>query len=46
MTELRVLITDGLKDQGQALLRAAAQVDDRSGISPEELWRSSGSMMH
>jgi D-3-phosphoglycerate dehydrogenase / 2-oxoglutarate reductase len=37
MTELRVLITDGLKDQGQALLRAAAQVDDRSGISPEEL---------
>jgi D-3-phosphoglycerate dehydrogenase / 2-oxoglutarate reductase len=37
MTELRVLITDGLKDQGQALLRAATQVDDRSGISPEEL---------
>jgi D-3-phosphoglycerate dehydrogenase / 2-oxoglutarate reductase len=37
MPEYKILITDGLKEQGQDLLRAAAQVDDRSGISSEEL---------
>lgn len=32
-----ILITDGLSAQGQEILRAAAQVDDRKGISPQEL---------
>ncbi|MFN3742219.1 MAG: hydroxyacid dehydrogenase [Anaerolineales bacterium] len=32
-----ILITDGLEGNGQAILRAQAQVDDRSGISAEEL---------
>lgn len=37
MPEFKILITDGLKGQGQSLLRAAAQVDDKNGLSPEEL---------
>jgi D-3-phosphoglycerate dehydrogenase / 2-oxoglutarate reductase len=37
MPELKILITDGLKESGLALLRAAAQVNDRNGISAEEL---------
>jgi D-3-phosphoglycerate dehydrogenase / 2-oxoglutarate reductase len=37
MPEYKILITDGLKEVGQAQLRAAAQVDDRSGISHDEL---------
>jgi D-3-phosphoglycerate dehydrogenase len=32
-----ILIADGLEDSGQAILHAFANVDDRSGISPEEL---------
>jgi D-3-phosphoglycerate dehydrogenase len=32
-----ILIADGLEDNGQAILHAFANVDDRSGISPEEL---------
>ncbi len=32
-----ILITDGLEENGQALLRAHAEVDDRSGIGAEEL---------
>lgn len=32
-----ILITDGLDPQGQEVLRAAARVDDRKGISPQEL---------
>jgi len=39
MPEYRVLITDGLDGSGQAILRAAAQVDDRSGIAADELLR-------
>jgi D-3-phosphoglycerate dehydrogenase len=35
--EWTVLISDGLDESGQALLRAAAQVDNRSGITPAEL---------
>ena len=37
MPEYKILITDGLKEQGKALLGAAALVDDRNGISAEEL---------
>ncbi len=32
-----ILITDGLEENGQALLRAHAEVDDRSGIGVEAL---------
>ena len=37
MPDFRILITDGLDETGQAILRAAGHVDDRSGISPENL---------
>ena len=33
----RILITDGLERNGQAILQAVASVDDRSGITPMEL---------
>lgn len=37
MKQWNILLTDGLEDNGQTILRAAAQVDDREGISPSEL---------
>lgn len=37
MPDWKILITDGLEEKGQSILRAAAQTDDRSGISAEEL---------
>ena len=37
MSDWKVLITDGLEQGGQDILRLEAQVDDRSGISPDEL---------
>jgi D-3-phosphoglycerate dehydrogenase / 2-oxoglutarate reductase len=37
MHDWTVLISDGLDKSGQALLRAAAQVDERPGITPAEL---------
>jgi len=37
MPALKILITDGLDQRGQAILRSAAQVDDRNGITAEEL---------
>jgi D-3-phosphoglycerate dehydrogenase / 2-oxoglutarate reductase len=37
MPAYNILITDGLEENGQAILYSAAGVDDRSGISPEEL---------
>ena len=37
MPAYNVLIADGLEENGQAILRSSARVDDRSGISPEEL---------
>lgn len=37
MPKNRILITDGLNANGQAILRQTAHVDDRKGISPEEL---------
>jgi D-3-phosphoglycerate dehydrogenase len=33
----KILLTDGLEENGQAILRECAQVDDRSGVSAEEL---------
>ncbi len=40
MPDYRVLITDGLDQTGQAILRAAAQVDDRNNISADELLKA------
>jgi len=37
MPEYKVLIVDGLDETGQAILRSSADLDDRTGISPEEL---------
>ena len=37
MTDHKILITDGLDESGQAILRASAEVDDRSGISAADL---------
>lgn len=37
MPDYRVLITDGLGENGQSILRAAAVVDDRTGISAADL---------
>lgn len=37
MPAYNILITDGLEDNGQAILRSSASVDDRTGISLEKL---------
>jgi D-3-phosphoglycerate dehydrogenase len=37
MPAYNILIADGLEGNGQAILHSSARVDDRSGISPEEL---------
>jgi len=37
MSHWKILLTDGLEESGQVILRAAAQVDDRNGISAAEL---------
>lgn len=37
MTPWRILLTDGLEENGQALLRQAATVDDHRGIAPGKL---------
>ncbi len=37
MPEYNILIADGLEENGQAILHSSASVNDRSGISPEEL---------
>lgn len=37
MSEYNVIVTDGLDEIGQAILRSSANLDDRTGISPEEL---------
>jgi len=37
MPEYNVLIVDGLEEVGQAILRSSTDLDDRTGISPEEL---------
>ncbi|MFH1185730.1 MAG: hydroxyacid dehydrogenase [Chloroflexota bacterium] len=40
MSGFRILITDGLDENGQSILRAAADVEERTGITPEELLES------
>jgi D-3-phosphoglycerate dehydrogenase len=42
MTAWKILLTDGLEENGQGILREAAQVDDRPGISPEDLLKIIG----
>ena len=37
MAAYNVLIADGLNENGRAILRSSANVDERPGISPEEL---------
>jgi D-3-phosphoglycerate dehydrogenase len=37
MPSYNILIADGLEEVGQAILYSAARVEDRTGISPEEL---------
>ena len=37
MPEWKILITDGLDEKGIENLKRAATVEDRSGISPEDL---------
>ena len=37
MSEFKILITDGLDESGQSILRANANVDDQSGISADDL---------
>jgi D-3-phosphoglycerate dehydrogenase len=42
MPAYNVLITDGLEESGQAILRSSASVIDRTGISPQELFQVIG----
>jgi D-3-phosphoglycerate dehydrogenase len=42
MPDFNILITDGLDPQGLAVLHAAAKVDDRSGISADDLLKVIG----
>jgi len=42
MPDWKILIADGLNENGQALLRAAAQLDDWPGISAETLLQEIG----
>jgi len=37
MPDWKILVTDGLEENGLAILRVSAQVEDRVGISPDEL---------
>lgn len=39
MSDLRILITDGLEENGQSILRAAAEVDDRTDLPAADLVR-------
>ena len=39
MTQFNILITDGLDESGQSILRSSAQVDNKSGISADDLLR-------
>ncbi len=42
MADFKILITDGLGENGQSILRAASRVDDRAGISATELVKAVG----
>lgn len=39
MAHFNILITDGLDDTGQSILRSSAKVDNKSGISADDLLR-------
>ena len=40
MKNYKILITDGLDETGQSILRASAQVDDRNNISADDLLKA------
>jgi len=40
MTTYKILITDGLDETGQSILRKSAQVDDRNNISADDLLKA------
>ena len=40
MTKFKILITDGLDESGQSILRASADVDDRKDISADDLLKA------
>ena len=40
MTKSKILITDGLDEAGQSILRANATVDDKSGLSADDLLKA------
>ena len=40
MTQFNILITDGLDESGQSILRSSAHVNDKSGISAEDLLKT------
>jgi D-3-phosphoglycerate dehydrogenase / 2-oxoglutarate reductase len=42
MSSWKILLTDGLEQNGQQILRAAAQVDDKKAISAEDLLKVIG----
>jgi D-3-phosphoglycerate dehydrogenase / 2-oxoglutarate reductase len=42
MTGLKILLTDGLNENGQAILRESGEVDDRPDITAEDLLKVAG----
>jgi D-3-phosphoglycerate dehydrogenase len=42
MAEWKILITDGLDESGQAILRLGADVEDRTGITADDLLQEAG----
>ncbi len=42
MPNFKILITDGLDESGQSILRAASQADDRAGLSAADLMQAVG----
>ena len=42
MAAWKILLTDGLEENGQSILREAGELDDRSGISADELLKIVG----
>jgi D-3-phosphoglycerate dehydrogenase len=42
MTDLKILLTDGLNENGQAILRASGVVDDRPDITADDLLKVAG----
>ena len=42
MAAWKILVTDGLEESGQAILRASAQVEEANGISADELLQKVG----